>query len=82
MIARLAVTVAGAAVLAVGLGWAWAMYFPSSKSNNILFGGMLIPIAWIAAALWLWFASWRQRWLRLAPAAIVLWSAIAWGLHG
>lgn len=68
-------------VLAVGAGLAWALLFPSTRTNNIFFGGMLMPLAWVLAMLWLWFGSWKQLWLRLLPTAALLYSAIFMGYN-
>lgn len=75
---RILVSFLGSLFLAVGFGLAWALLFPSTRSNNIFFGGMLIPVAWVAAMLWLWFTSWPQLWLRLIPTGILLYGAIYW----
>ncbi|MES2740496.1 MAG: hypothetical protein V4754_06030 [Pseudomonadota bacterium] len=66
-------------MLAIGAGLAWALHFPSTRSNNIFFGGMLMPPAWVLGMLWLWFSSWKQLWLRLLPTCALLYSAIFLG---
>lgn len=76
---RILVSFLGSLILAAGFGLAWALLFPSTRTNNIFFGGMLIPIAWVLAMLWLWFSSWKQLWLRLLPTALVLYSAVFLG---
>ncbi|NHZ90954.1 hypothetical protein F2P45_18295 [Massilia sp. CCM 8733] len=76
MTGRLLVSLLGGLVLACGIGLAWALHFPSTRTNNIFFGGILIPLAWIAAMLWLWFSSWKQLWRRLLASALILYAAI------
>jgi Na+/melibiose symporter-like transporter len=76
---RVLVCLFGSLVLAVGAGLTWALLFPSTRTNNIFFGGMLMPLVWVAAMLWLWFSSWRQLWLRLLPTAALLYSAMFLG---
>lgn len=78
---RIALCLAGGLLLAVGVGLAWALHFPSTRSNNIFFGGLLMPPAWVAAMLWLWFGSWKQLCLRLLGAGAVLCTAIHLGLR-
>lgn len=76
---RIGVSFIGSLILAIGAGLAWALLFPSTRSNNIFFGGMLIPLAWVLTMLWLWFGSWKQLWCRLLPTATLLYLAVFLG---
>lgn len=76
---RIVVCFLGSLALAIGAGLAWALWFPSTRSNNIFFGGMLMPLAWVMAMLWLWFGSWKQLWLRLIPTVFLLYLAVVLG---
>jgi hypothetical protein len=78
---RVALCFIGGLALASGLGLAWALHFPSSRMDNIFFGGLLIPPAWVGAMLWLWFGTWKQLCLRLVAAGSVMAGAVLLGFH-
>ena len=78
---RLAVSFLGGLLLAVGCGLAWALHFPSTPENKVFFGGMLIPLAWVGAMLWLWFGSPRQMWARLLGTGLPLYAAVLIGVR-
>ena len=81
MKSRFALCFVGGLLLAVGAGLAWALHFPSTRANNIFFGGLLMPPAWVGAILWLWFGSWKQSFLRLTVAAAVLYTVVYLGFR-
>jgi hypothetical protein len=78
---RIALSFFGGLLLAVGLGLAWALHFPSTRANNIFFGGLLMPLAWVAAMLWLWFGSWKQSCTRLGAAGVALYTVVYLGFR-
>jgi len=78
---RAVVCLLGGLFLAAALGLAWALHFPSTRANNIFFGGLLMPLAWVGAMLWLWFGNWVQLCQRLLGAGAVLGAAVYLGLR-
>ncbi len=82
LFARTAGVVLGSLVFAAGVGGALALYLPAAADTRCLLGGVAMPAAWTGAFLWLWPAAASGRLGRFFACALLLWSAVVWGLLG